>query len=238
MNGPAFVAPAPLPAARPTPHAAVGRTPAPARKYITGCPVRGRAPIVFCAEERAAESGVAPATAPISRRSLAAALAALAAAPVAANAIEFDKDLLPPPKVDQNLPDFITLPSGLKVQELGGGDASAATPAPGKTLAIHYVIRRSNGYFVDATYGFDRTQRYKFVYGQGEVIPGLEEVLADMRVGQKRRAIIPPEKGYRDADGKFIKDIGPVPPDWGNARSLAKHSRENLVFEVRLLDVL
>jgi len=37
-----------------------------------------------------------------------------------------------------------------------------------------------------------------FKLGDGQLIPGLEEVLVGMRKGSKRRALIPAEAGYAD----------------------------------------
>ena len=37
--------------------------------------------------------------------------------------------------------------------------------------------------------------------GAGQLIPGLEEVLAGMRPGSKRRALVPPSAGAPQSDG-------------------------------------
>ena len=44
--------------------------------------------------------------------------------------------------------------------------------------------------------------------GAGQLIPGLEEVLAGMRPGSKRRALVPPSAGVPQSDG----DWSPVHP--------------------------
>lgn len=60
---------------------------------------------------------------------------------------------------------------------------------------------------------------FTFTLGAGEVIPGWDQGFNDMRVGGKRRLIIPAEKGY-GAEGN-----GSIPPN------------APLVFEMELLDV-
>jgi FKBP-type peptidyl-prolyl cis-trans isomerase len=70
-----------------------------------------------------------------------------------------------------------------------------------------------------------------FRIGDGELIPGLEEVLVGMAPGGRRRALVPPELGYTSSA------LQPQPPTFATRRQLANHSRESLLFEVQLLRV-
>ncbi|XP_062221244.1 peptidyl-prolyl cis-trans isomerase FKBP16-1, chloroplastic-like [Phragmites australis] len=65
-----------------------------------------------------------------------------------------------------------------------------------------------------------------------EMIRGLKDVLISMKVGGKRRALIPPEVGYID------ETLKPIPEEFGPRRSLLSHAKEPLVSEVQLLKVL
>uniref|UniRef100_A0A9I9E543 peptidylprolyl isomerase n=1 Tax=Cucumis melo TaxID=3656 RepID=A0A9I9E543_CUCME len=62
-----------------------------------------------------------------------------------------------------------------------------------------------------------------------EIIEGLKEVLVGMRVGGKRRALIPPSVGY------INENLNPIPEEFGPRRSLLSHRNEPLIFEVQLL---
>ena len=109
-----------------------------------------------------------------------------------------------------------TTASGLQFidVEVGGG----ASPQTGQTVVVHYT-----GWLVDGTKfdsSVDRGQPLSFIIGTGKVIKGWDEGVATMKVGGKRRLIIPPELGY-GATGY----PGVIP---GNAQ---------LIFDVELIEI-
>lgn len=57
--------------------------------------------------------------------------------------------------------------TGLKVQEIAAGDGEPV--GPNSFVSLHYVLRRANGYFVDASYGFDRFDTFDFKMGKDQV---------------------------------------------------------------------
>jgi peptidylprolyl isomerase len=109
-------------------------------------------------------------------------------------------------------------PSGLRyiVLVTGQGDP----PHPGDTISTQCTgYLASDGTRFWSTY--DRGQPFRVAIGLGKVIKGWEEAFLQMRPGEKRRLIIPPELGY-GAQGN--PGVG-IP---GNA---------TLVFDVELLAI-
>ena len=106
--------------------------------------------------------------------------------------------------------------SGLRYIDFGGGSGTAAKA--GDTVSVHYVGTLENGQKFDSSR--DRGQAFQFPLGAGRVIKGWDEGVAGMRVGDKRRLIIPSDLGYgaRGAGGV-------IPPN------------ATLIFEVELLGI-
>ncbi|KAM6994096.1 peptidyl-prolyl cis-trans isomerase FKBP11 [Passerculus sandwichensis] len=65
--------------------------------------------------------------------------------------------------------------------------------APGDTVHIHYTGTLQDGRIIDSSLGREPLQ---VELGRRQVIPGLEQSLLDMCVGEKRRAVIPPHLAY------------------------------------------
>lgn len=123
---------------------------------------------------------------------------------------------------------------GVKIQEIDSGTGEQKIQT-GDLVAIKYVLRRSNGYFIDASYGFDRFETFTFSAGSGQVVSGFDIGVEGMRVGGRRRFIIPPALGYVGGTNKG--SAGPIPPDFGARRSLASHAKEPLIFEVQVAKI-
>src|SRR5205085_7956961 len=71
---------------------------------------------------------------------------------------------------------------------------TGATAAAGDTLSVNYVGTLDNGTKFDSSY--DRGVPFAFRLGAGQVIPGWDQGIPGMRVGGKRRLVIPPSLGY------------------------------------------
>ena len=87
----------------------------------------------------------------------------------------------------------------------------------GQRLKVHYVGTLTNGSTFDSSTG---GQPFVFTLGGGQVIRGWDEGLPGMKVGGKRRLVIPPELAY-GASGAPPK----IPPN------------ATLVFEIDLLGI-
>jgi FKBP-type peptidyl-prolyl cis-trans isomerase 2 len=116
--------------------------------------------------------------------------------------------------------------------------------AEGKGVVVDWTLRRSNGYFVDASFGFDQSRGIDERFGVGqtpdlrfvpvggkkdEVIEGVREAVQGMRVGGTRRVIVPPALAWAKN-----QDVPPVPLDWGRKRQIQRFKDQSFIIELRL----
>ncbi|WP_336922515.1 FKBP-type peptidyl-prolyl cis-trans isomerase [Aquipuribacter sp. SD81] len=95
-------------------------------------------------------------------------------------------------------------PSDLVVDDLSVGDGDEARP--GTTVRVHYVgVAHSTGEEFDASY--NRGEPLEFRLGAGQVISGWDSGITGMRVGGRRRLVIPPHLAYGDRGAGGV--IGP-----------------------------
>ena len=118
------------------------------------------------------------------------------------------------PEVDPHLgPE----PTDLEVTDLSVGDGQEAQA--GSVVSVHYVgIAHSTGEEFDASY--NRGEPLQFRLGVGQVIEGWDSGVQGMKVGGRRRLVIPPHQAYGDRGAGGV--IGPG---------------ETLIFVVDLVDV-
>ena len=108
-------------------------------------------------------------------------------------------------------------PNDLEVTELTEGDGKEATA--GSTVSVHYVgVAHSTGEEFDASY--NRGAPHDFRLGIGQVISGWDQGVQGMKVGGRRRLVIPPHLGYGERGAGGVIAPG-----------------ETLIFVVDLLDV-
>ncbi|CAH9103642.1 unnamed protein product [Cuscuta europaea] len=92
-----------------------------------------------------------------------------------------------------------TLSNGLTTEDLAIGEADGKVATPGKKVKIYYTgILKENKQVFDSNIG---ETPYKFRLGDKRIIDGWNIGLEGMRVGGKRRLIIPPSMGYGSQGG-------------------------------------
>ena len=120
------------------------------------------------------------------------------------------------PDLEVDLTTFERTDSGLRVKDLQVGSGEEANA--GETVAVHYTGWLPDGTKFDSSR--DRNEPFAFPLGAGAVIAGWDEGVAGMKVGGRRKLVIPPRLGYgAEAQGDVI------PPN------------ATLVFDVELLEV-
>jgi len=78
------------------------------------------------------------------------------------------------------------------VQKQGNG----AKPKKGQTVDVHYTGTLMDGTEFDSS--VKRKQPFTTPIGVGRVIAGWDEMVMDMKVGEKRKVVLPPELAYGD----------------------------------------
>jgi FKBP-type peptidyl-prolyl cis-trans isomerase len=94
-------------------------------------------------------------------------------------------------------------PSGLAYQIVAQGTGPAA--AVGDRVTIHETLSLSDGRLIFSSRAPDKP--VTFTLGANQVIPGVDEAVRGMRVGERRQVRVPPALDGRAFDPAFI------PPD-------------------------
>lgn len=110
-----------------------------------------------------------------------------------------------------------TTASGLRYEDLTLGDGVEAT-GRGQTVIVHYTGWLEDGTKFDSS--VDRSDPFSFPLDCSYVIKGWDEGVKGMKVGGKRKLIIPSELGYGERGAG-----GVIPPN------------ATLTFEVELLEI-
>ncbi|WP_343485711.1 peptidylprolyl isomerase [Allomuricauda sp. d1] len=106
--------------------------------------------------------------------------------------------------------------SGLRYKKIQEGSGQKAEK--GQKVSVHYEGSLTNGQVFDSSYS--RNEPIDFQLGIGQVIPGWDEGIALLKVGDKARFVIPSHLAYGSRGAG-----GVIPPD------------ATLVFDVELMDV-
>lgn len=104
--------------------------------------------------------------------------------------------------------------TGVYVQTVKKGTGAKVEPL--QTVKVHYTGKFTDGTVFDSSVG---GEPFTFTVGAGQVIPGWEATVADMKVGDKVTVLIPSDLAY----GEGTRGIPPYTP---------------LVFDIELLEIV
>jgi len=119
-------------------------------------------------------------------------------------------------ELDKIASGFSKTESGLRYKILQDGEGVKAEK--GKTVSVHYKGQLHDGTVFDSSY--KRKEPIEFPLGMGQVIPGWDEGVQLLKVGDKARFVIPSDLAYGSQGAG-----GVIPPN------------ATLVFDVELMDV-
>jgi FKBP-type peptidyl-prolyl cis-trans isomerase len=99
-----------------------------------------------------------------------------------------------------------------------GKESDGMVVKNGSKVNLEWVLRKSNGYFVDSSQVVGTP--FIFTVGDGSAISGVNEGIEGMHVGGVRRLLIPPSLAYVDGldDGK----PGPMPQGFGPRQQMRR----------------
>ncbi|WP_299130526.1 peptidylprolyl isomerase [uncultured Winogradskyella sp.] len=119
-------------------------------------------------------------------------------------------------ELDKLAAGFDETETGLRYKVIQQGEGKKAEK--GNTVSVHYKGQLADGTVFDSSY--KRNAPLDFQVGVGQVIPGWDEGICLLNVGDKARLVIPSDLGYGSAGAG-----GVIPPN------------ATLVFDVELMDV-
>jgi FKBP-type peptidyl-prolyl cis-trans isomerase len=115
----------------------------------------------------------------------------------------------------QDNPGLKQMPTGVYLKNVKKGNGPKVEPM--QTVKVHYTGKFTDGVVFDSS--VERGEPFSFMVGAGQVIPGWDATVADMKVGDKVTVLIPSDLAY----GEGTRGIPPYSP---------------LVFDIELLEIV
>jgi len=138
--------------------------------------------------------------------------------------------------VDIPTSSFRRIPGGGQYADLSVGNG--AEVSEGSKVSLQWVLRRSNGYYVDGSVkmvsaqsgakvvgnNFDESDNFVFTVGDGTAMPGIDQGVRGMKQGGIRRLVLPLKAAY---SLPLDKSGGPVPSDFGPRRQIERELQKD-----------
>lgn len=74
-----------------------------------------------------------------------------------------------------------------------------------RLITFHYTLRDANGRVLDTSRGGG--EPLNFVEGAQQIVPGLEQVLVAMTMGERREVVVPPEEAYGVHEAELVQRV-------------------------------
>jgi FKBP-type peptidyl-prolyl cis-trans isomerase SlyD len=108
---------------------------------------------------------------------------------------------------------FLTNISGTRT-----GTAETVTLKPGQVIedgsivSIEYTLTDEAGKVIDSSSG---KEPLTYVQGAGQIVPGLEQELSGLKIGDRKKVRVKPEEGYGQPNPQAFQEIpkDKIPPD-------------------------
>jgi FKBP-type peptidyl-prolyl cis-trans isomerase SlyD len=78
------------------------------------------------------------------------------------------------------------------------------TVADDLVVSLDYALQLDDGQIVDSSAGRDPLE---FLQGHGQIIPGLEQALYGMAVGEEKKVVVAPRDGYGEREAATVQEV-------------------------------
>lgn len=73
----------------------------------------------------------------------------------------------------------------------------------GSVVELDYTLHLGDGEIVDRSEG----EPLSYIHGEGHIVPGLEQALEGLGVGDRRQVVVAPGEGYGDRDERGVQEV-------------------------------
>jgi peptidylprolyl isomerase len=94
----------------------------------------------------------------------------------------------------------VTMPGETEIP----GETGAAVAKDGDTVKVHYTGTLEDGTVFDTS---DQSEPLEFTIGEGMIIPGFEEAVTGMQVGDFKTVDVPAEQAYGPRDDNLVEEV-------------------------------
>ena len=102
----------------------------------------------------------------------------------------------------------------------------------GKKVAIEYTLTLDDGSVASTNAG---QEPLVYEQGKGQILPALEQALADVTVGDTKEVVVPPDQGFGLIDEKAFQEVTPsVVPEEGRKEGAVLVARNESGEESRV----